>query len=234
MADPVPAAQKILKENDRLAIALRERFTSRGLLCLNFISSPGSGKTALLERTLRELPRDVRAAVVTGDIQTDNDARRLARAGYPVKQISTGGICHLDASMVTRALADWDLDDIDLLFVENVGNLVCPTSFDLGEHAKIVLLSVTEGDDKPEKYPGIFRKAELMLITKADLLPYVPFDIDQARALARGIHPGIQDIVLSTQTGDGFTAWRAWLAARLAAARLTAAVATRAHAEARR
>lgn len=214
--EPLPA-QKILKENDRLAAALRERFARHGLLCLNFISSPGSGKTALLERTLRELPSGLRVAVLTGDIQTDNDARRLARAGHPVKQISTGGICHLDAGMITRALADWDLDGVDLLLIENVGNLVCPTSFDLGEHAKIVLLSVTEGEDKPEKYPGIFRRAELALITKSDLLPYVPFDLDRARTLARAVNPGIQDLVVSTQTGDGFEAWQAWLAARLAA-----------------
>jgi hydrogenase nickel incorporation protein HypB len=213
MTPNAPLEGKILRENDRLAAGLREEFERQRLLCLNFISAPGSGKTALLERTLTELPAGTRAAVLTGDIQTDNDARRIARAGFPVKQISTGGICHLDASMVTRALENWNLD-IDLLFIENVGNLVCPTSFDLGEHAKIVLLSVTEGEDKPEKYPGIYRRAELALFTKADLLPHVDFDLALARALARHIHPDIDQIVLSSRTGEGMDQWQAWLAAR--------------------
>jgi hydrogenase nickel incorporation protein HypB len=154
--------------------------------------------------------------VLTGDIQTDNDARRIARAGFPVKQISTGGICHLDASMVTRALESWDLDSIDLLFVENVGNLVCPSSYDLGEHAKVVLLSVTEGEDKPEKYPGIYRRAALALFTKADLLPHVDFDLSLARALASHIHPDIEQLVVSSRTGEGMDQWQAWLAARRA------------------
>jgi hydrogenase nickel incorporation protein HypB len=213
-ATTAPVAGKILKENDRLAGILREHFEHQGLLCLNFISAPGSGKTALLERTLTELPAGTRAAVLTGDIQTDNDARRIARAGYPVKQISTGGICHLDASMITRAVDDWVLDDVDLLFIENVGNLVCPTSFDLGEHAKIVLLSVTEGEDKPEKYPGIYRRAELALFTKADLLPHVDFDLPLAQRLASQIHPGIDQILVSAKTGQGMHEWHAWLAAR--------------------
>jgi hydrogenase nickel incorporation protein HypB len=213
MPTSAPIEGKILRENDRLAGELREAFERRGILCLNFISSPGSGKTMLLERTLATLPAGMRAAVLTGDIQTDNDARRIARAGFPVKQISTGGICHLDASMVARALADWDLDAIDVLFIENVGNLVCPASFDLGEHAKIVLLSVTEGEDKPEKYPGIYRRADLLLITKADLLPHVDFDVARARALAEHIHPGIEQIVLSCLTGEGMESWQAWLAA---------------------
>ena len=220
MTTNVPIERKILKENDRLAAELRTRFASRGLLCLNFISSPGSGKTTLLERTLTGLPRGTRAAVLTGDIQTDNDARRIARSGYPVKQISTGGTCHLDASMVTRALdeARWDLDSIDLLFIENVGNLVCPTSFDLGERAKIVLLSVTEGDDKPEKYPGIYRRAALALITKSDLLPHVDFDVARARAHAERVHPGLRHVLMSCHSGQGMDEWQEWLAARRAAA----------------
>jgi hydrogenase nickel incorporation protein HypB len=209
-----PIEGKILRENDRLAGELRSAFQRHGLLCLNFISAPGSGKTMLLERTLAALPAGTRAAVLTGDIQTDNDARRIARAGFPVKQISTGGTCHLDAGMVTRALADWDLDAIDVLFIENVGNLVCPASFDLGEHAKVVLLSVTEGEDKPEKYPGIYRRAELALITKADLLPHVDFDVARARALAQQIHPAIHQIVISCQTGQGMDQWQAWLSSR--------------------
>jgi len=213
-----PIEGKILRENDRIAGGLRDAFARRGLLCLNFISAPGSGKTALLERTLTSLPAGTRAAVLTGDIQTDNDARRIARAGFPVRQISTGGICHLDAAMVERALAGWDLDAIDVLFIENVGNLVCPTSFDLGEHAKIVLLSVTEGEDKPEKYPGIYRRAELVLITKADLLPYVEFDLARARALAASIHPAIQQILVSSRSGEGMEQWLEWLAARVKSA----------------
>jgi hydrogenase nickel incorporation protein HypB len=220
-----PIEGKILRENDRIASGLRDAFERRGLLCLNFISAPGSGKTTLLERTLAGLPAGTRAAVLTGDIQTDNDARRIARAGFPVQQISTGGICHLDASMVARALAAWNLDAIDMLFIENVGNLVCPAGFDLGEHAKIALLSVTEGEDKPEKYPGIYRRAELVLITKADLLPYVDFDVARARALAEHIHPAIQHIVVSGVTGEGMAEWQQWLAARrgLAAERLAEA-----------
>ena len=162
------------------------------MLAVNLISSPGSGKTALLERTLEDFAPGTRVAVVTGDIQTDNDARRLARFGYPVKQITTGGACHLDARMVEKSLASWDLASLDLLIIENVGNLVCPTSYDLGEAAKIVLLSVTEGEDKPLKYPGIFHRAELMVLTKIDLLPYVPFDIAAARVNARKVHPAME------------------------------------------
>ena len=144
----------ILNENERIAAHLRDEFAASGTVCLNFISSPGSGKTALLEKTLELLPREMRAAVLTGDLQTDNDARRLARYGYPVRQITTVGACHLDARMIEKHLEGWRLADIDLLLIENVGNLVCPTSYELGEEAKIVVLSVTEGEDKPLKYPG--------------------------------------------------------------------------------
>src|SRR5579862_10046191 len=179
---------KVLSENDRIAARLRDAFGARGTLALNLISSPGSGKTMLLEKTLEMLPAGTRAAVLTGDIQTDNDARRLGRYGYPVRQITTAGACHLDARMVENHLTDW-LDDypLDILFIENVGNLVCPPSYDLGEDAKIVVLSVTEGEDKPLKYPGIFRKAELMILNKMDLLPYVPFDPKLAIENARRI-----------------------------------------------
>jgi hydrogenase nickel incorporation protein HypB len=150
--------RKVLSENDRLAAELRGEFTRHGIFCLNLIGSPGSGKTALLERTLASFPPDKRVAVLTGDIRTDADARRLARYGFPVRQITTAGACHLDAKMVVRALEGWDLASLDLLFIENVGNLVCPTSYDLGEAAKVVLLSVPEGEEKPLKYPGIFFK----------------------------------------------------------------------------
>jgi hydrogenase nickel incorporation protein HypB len=204
--------KKVLSENDRIASELREKYREHGILCLNFISSPGAGKTALLERTLEGLPRETRVAALTGDIQTDNDAQRLARFGFPVQQISSGGACHLDARMVERALAEWDLNRIDLLFVENVGNLVCPTSYDLGEATKIVLLSVTEGDDKPLKYPATFFKASLMLLNKIDLLPHVPFDLERARENARRVHPGIEILEVSCTTGTGLEAWQQWLA----------------------
>jgi hydrogenase nickel incorporation protein HypB len=176
----LPLKSKVLNENQIIAESLRERFREHGILCLNLISAPGSGKTALLERTLASLDRSTRVCVLTGDIQTDNDARRLAQYGFPVQQITTGGTCHLDGRMIEKHLAAWNLDDIDLLFIENVGNLVCPSSYDLGEASKIVLLSVTEGEDKPLKYPSIFFKSDLFLLTKIDLLPYVPFDIDVA------------------------------------------------------
>ncbi|MBI3484579.1 MAG: hydrogenase nickel incorporation protein HypB [Acidobacteria bacterium] len=210
----VPVEKKVLNENQRIAAELRGQFQSRGILCLNLISSPGSGKTSLLEQTLAHVS-GVRAAVLTGDIQTDNDARRLARFGLPVQQITTGGTCHLDARMIERALAAWDLAGLDLLFIENVGNLVCPSSYDLGEAAKIALLSVTEGDDKPLKYPGIFSKAELMVLNKMDLLPYVPFDVPRARENARRIHPGIEILEVSCLSGAGLDLWHGWLVQRL-------------------
>jgi hydrogenase nickel incorporation protein HypB len=210
----VEVQEKVLSENDKLALQLRERFRRHEVFCLNLISSPGSGKTALLERTLEALPKSARVAVLTGDLQTENDARRLAAAGFPVKQITTGDTCHLDASMIIRALADWNLDDIDILFVENVGNLVCPTSYDLGEHAKVVLLSVTEGEDKPLKYPAIFAIAELCIINKVDLLPYVPFKLAQAIANARQVHPGMEIVETSCTSLRGLDAWLAWVERR--------------------
>ena len=210
----VPLEQKVLSENERLAASLRERFREHGVLCVNLISSPGSGKTTLLERTLESLPRDARVAVLTGDIQTENDAARLKRFGFPVKQITTGGTCHLDARMIEKHLADWNLADLDILFIENVGNLVCPSSYDLGEAAKIVILSVTEGEDKPLKYPSIFFKSELLILSKVDLLPYVPFDIEAAEQNARRIHPGMEVLRISCSQQDGLDAWLAWLQSR--------------------
>jgi hydrogenase nickel incorporation protein HypB len=191
----VAVEEKVLSENDKVAMGLRQRFAQHRIFCVNLISSPGSGKTALL----------------TGDLQTENDARRLARAGFPVKQITTGDTCHLDATMIIRATADWDLSAIDTLFIENVGNLVCPTSYDLGEHAKIVVLSVTEGEDKPLKYPSIFAVAELCLINKIDLLPYVPFDLPRALANVQQVHPGMPVVQTSATTKQGLDAWLAWL-----------------------
>ncbi|MBZ5721455.1 MAG: hydrogenase nickel incorporation protein HypB [Acidobacteriia bacterium] len=207
----VPLEQKVLSENDRIAAELRARFREHGIFCLNLISSPGSGKTSLLERTLESLPRHDRVAVLTGDIQTDNDAARLRRFGFPVKQITTGGTCHLDARMIERHLADWKLEDIDLLFIENVGNLVCPSSYDLGEAAKVVVLSVTEGEDKPLKYPSIFFKSELLVLNKIDLLPYVPFDLNAAVENARRVHPGMEIVKVSCLTRNGLHDWMMWL-----------------------
>jgi hydrogenase nickel incorporation protein HypB len=214
----VAIERKVLSENDQIAARLREALRDTATLAVNLISSPGAGKTALLEKTLEMLPSGTRVAVLTGDIQTDNDARRLARYGYPVRQITTAGACHLDARMVENHLTDW-LDDglnngLDLLLIENVGNLVCPTSYDLGEDAKIVVLSVTEGEDKPLKYPGIFRKAELMILNKVDLLPYVPFDPQLALENARRIHPDIEIVETSCTTRAGLDQWVAWLTGR--------------------
>ena len=211
----VAIERKVLSENDRIAQALREQFARCGTLVLNCISSPGSGKTSLLERTLEGFSAETRVAVVTGDIQTDNDARRLARFGFPVRQITTAGACHLDARMVEKSLQGWDLSRLRLLLIENVGNLVCPTSYDLGEESKIVILSVTEGDDKPLKYPGAFAKSRLMVLNKIDLLPYVPFDMEAARRNARSIHPDIEIIETSCTAGNGLDSWRQWIAERM-------------------
>jgi len=205
--------KKVLSENDRLAAELRQRYREQNILCVNFISAPGSGKTALLEKTLGSFAPGKSVAVLTGDLQTDNDARRLMRYGFPVRQIVTGGTCHLDARMVERHLSELGFRGPGLLLVENVGNLVCPSSYDLGEAAKIVLLSVTEGEDKPLKYPGIFHRASLMILTKTDLLPYVEFDPKLALENARKVHPEIDYLALSSRTGEGFDQWLAWLAA---------------------
>ncbi len=210
----VPLERKVLSENDRIAAGLRERFRAHGVLCVNLISAPGSGKTSLLERTLESFHAEDRVAVLTGDIQTDNDAARLRRYGFPVRQITTGGTCHLDARMIERALEDWPLESLDILFIENVGNLVCPASYDLGEAAKVVLLSVTEGEDKPLKYPSIFFKSSLLLLTKIDLLPYLKIDIQAAEENARRIHPGMEIVRLSCVSGEGMEAWREWLRQR--------------------
>ena len=207
----VPLQKKVLSENDRVASSLRESFRQHDVLCVNLISSPGSGKTTLLERTLEILPRDARVAVLTGDIQTENDANRLKRFGFSVKQITTGGTCHLDARMIEKHLEDWNLSNLDILFIENVGNLVCPSSYDLGEAAKIVILSVTEGEDKPLKYPSIFFKSELMILSKTDLLPHVPFDPDLAEQNARRVHPGMEVLRVSCLTRVGMAAWVQWL-----------------------
>jgi hydrogenase nickel incorporation protein HypB len=210
----VPLEGKVLNENARVAAELRERFREHRVLVVNLISSPGSGKTTLLEKTLESFSPAEKVAVLTGDLQTENDANRLKRYGVPVKQITTGGTCHLDARMIEKHIADWDLEKLDLLIVENVGNLVCPSSYDLGEAAKIVLLSVTEGEDKPLKYPSIFFKSELMVLTKTDLLPYVPFDAALAIENARRVHAEMEVVIVSCLTGHGMQDWLGWLARR--------------------
>ena len=210
----VAIEKKVLNENDQVAGRLRERLADFGTLSLNFIGSPGAGKTAFLEGTLERLAAHTRTAVLTGDLQTENDAIRLRRYGYPVRQITTGGACHLDARMVQTHLEDLLKVGLELLLIENVGNLVCPTSYDLGEDAKVVVLSVCEGEDKPLKYPGIFRKAELMLLTKIDLLPHVPFKPELALENARKINPEIEIIETSYTTGAGFDRWLEWLSRR--------------------
>lgn len=208
----------ILKKNDELAAGLRTRFTTSGVLVLNLVSSPGTGKTALLERTLRELrARGSRVAVLVGDLETDNDARRLASSGAPVRQINTHGICHLDAEMVGKHIDEWqslDLAALDYLFIENVGNLVCPSSYDLGERIRVVLLSVTEGEDKPLKYPGLFNSADAAIITKIDIAQPCGFNREQAIQNINEIRPGIRIFETSARTGQGMNDWLDYLAAQ--------------------
>jgi hydrogenase nickel incorporation protein HypB len=207
----IQVEKKVLNENQIVAAKLRDIFQRHGIFCFNIISSPGSGKTSLLERTLELLPVQSRVAVLVGDLQTENDAKRLERFGFPVRQIITGGTCHLDARMIEKHLAEWDLEKLDTLIIENVGNLVCPTSYDLGELFKVVMLSVTEGEDKPLKYPSIFFKSELMILNKIDLLPYVPFDAAKAKENARKVHPGMEILDVSCTTGAGLDRWMQWL-----------------------
>jgi hydrogenase nickel incorporation protein HypB len=212
----VELRQGILKKNDELARELRQRFTSAGVLVLNLVSSPGTGKTAFLERTLRDLRLSgARVAALVGDLETDNDARRLAASGAPVRQINTHGICHLEAEMVSRHLADWEgveLDELDYLFIENVGNLVCPSSYDLGERVRVALLSVTEGEDKPLKYPTLFNSADAAVVTKMDIAEAVGYDRETALKNIREIRPGIRIFETSAKTGTGMDPWLAYLA----------------------
>jgi len=204
----IEVRERVMERNDQLAGEVRRRLQDHGVPALNLVSSPGSGKTALLERTLQELGCELRMAVVTGDVQTQNDADRIARwTERLVYAVVTGGACHLDARQIGAALDDLDLSDVDLLFIENVGNLVCPASWDLGETAKVVLFSVTEGEDKPVKYPKMFRVARYAILNKMDLLPYVPFDVDRAVAFAREINPDLQFFFTSALTGEGMASW---------------------------
>jgi len=204
--------KKVLNENQKLAAELREKFREHKILVVNIISSPGSGKTTLLERTLERWDKSKRVVLLTGDLQTENDAKRLAQWGFPVKQIITGGTCHLDAKMIEKHLADWPLDSFDLLIIENVGNLVCPTSYDLGEHFKVVILSVTEGEDKPLKYPTLFNSADAAVITKMDIAEPCGFDRELALKNINEIRPGIRIFETSAKTGVGMGEWLAYLA----------------------
>jgi hydrogenase nickel incorporation protein HypB len=217
----------VLSKNDRLAAALRARFHSAGLLALNLVSSPGTGKTAFLERTLAGLvAAGARPAALVGDLATDNDARRLARSGAQVRQIETHGLCHLEAELIAEHLeaAGWELAALDYLFVENVGNLVCPSSYDLGEQIRVVLLSAAEGEDKPLKYPGMFSSADIAVITKMDLAAPCDLDLGLMRRNIESVRPGITIFETSAKTGAGLGHWLGWLAERRASARGAGAV----------
>jgi hydrogenase nickel incorporation protein HypB len=203
----VEVRQNVLKRNDEIARALRQRFQEAGVFVVSLVSSPGAGKTAFLEKTLMLLKQRCRPAALVGDLATDNDAARLARSQAPVKQITTGTLCHLEAVMVERALETWNLSELDVLFIENVGNLVCPSSYDLGENLRLVLLSVTEGEDKPLKYPTIFNSADIAVITKIDLAEAVEFDRATTEHNIHAIHPGMRIFEISAKTGVGFDDW---------------------------
>jgi hydrogenase nickel incorporation protein HypB len=210
----VEVRKNVLKQNDVIARALRERFRQAGVLVVSLVSSPGSGKTAFLEKTLTLLHSRYKVAALVGDLATENDAARLARSQAPVKQIITGTVCHLEAAMVQTALEGWDLNHLDFLFIENVGNLVCPSSYDLGEDLRFVLLSVTEGEDKPLKYPTIFNSADVAIITKFDLAAAVEFDEPAAIRNIQAVRPGMEVFKLSAKTGEGMADCLAFLERR--------------------
>jgi hydrogenase nickel incorporation protein HypB len=212
MAEQVQLWKKVLSDNDALAEQNRRRFRDSGVCVLNIISSPGSGKTSLLEQTLRHFKDELKMAVITGDVETENDADRLKAAGGPVVwPIVTGGACHLDARMIEKSLDKFALEEQDLLIIENVGNLVCPAAYDLGEDTKVVLISTTEGDDKPLKYPAVFRRASLMVVNKVDLLGMSDFSLERVTQNARNINSGMEIISLSCRTGEGLNDWFSWL-----------------------
>jgi len=215
----VKIEQDILAKNDQIAAGNRQRLSDRGVFALNLVSSPGSGKTTLLAASIRTLMPAQAVAVIEGDQQTTNDAERIRAAGAPAIQVNTGKGCHLDAAMVERALERLPLPSGGVLFIENVGNLVCPAAFDLGEACKVAVLSVTEGEDKPLKYPDMFRAARLLLLNKVDLLPYLNFDVEQCIAYARQVNPEIEVMQVSATTGQGMDAWLAWVRAGVRRAR---------------
>jgi hydrogenase nickel incorporation protein HypB len=214
----IKVVRRVLDVNDKMAEQNRKMFTEKGIFVLNVMSSPGSGKTMTLEKTLVRIAPQIKCAVIVGDICTTNDADRLAVSGVPVVQVNTdefGGDCHLAAHVIDKAAAGLDLDDIDLLIVENVGNLVCPAEFDIGEDARAVVLSVTEGEDKPVKYPLMFRECEVALLNKVDLLPYLDYDKDKAIDYIHQVHPDMPIFEISAKTEEGFEPWLEWLAGKV-------------------
>jgi hydrogenase nickel incorporation protein HypB len=217
----VEVRAKVMKQNDFLAHALRERFEASGVSVVGLVSSPGSGKTTFLEKILSGLARDFRVAALVGDLATDNDAARLKRATPNVRQITTGTICHLDAQMIGRVLEGWQLDALDFIFIENVGNLVCPSSYDLGEELRLVLLSATEGEDKPLKYPTIFNSSDVAIITKMDMAEAADFDLAAARRNIESVRPGMQIFEVSAKTGSGMQEVLQFLRDQLARSRET-------------
>jgi hydrogenase nickel incorporation protein HypB len=217
MSEPrmIEVRRNVLKQNDVTARALRQQFRAAGVFVVSLVSSPGSGKTTFLEKTLTQLQPRYRVAALVGDLATENDALRLARSKAPVKQITTGTLCHLEAAMVQNALQEWDLNQLDFLFIENVGNLVCPSSYDLGENLRLVLMSVTEGEDKPLKYPTIFNSADVAVITKNELAAAVEFDWETARRSIESVRPGMRIFRLSAKTGEAMEAYLDFLVEQL-------------------
>jgi len=211
----IKIGDKILSENDRIAVENRELLKRNGIYSINLISSPGSGKTSIIEALLRRVPKHLRAFVLIGDVQTENDAERIRQAGFPAKQIITGGGCHLNAKMIADRLKEIDLSNLNLLVIENVGNLVCPSAYDLGEDDKIVILSLPEGEDKPVKYPAIFSKASLMLLHKIDLLSYINFDKEKAKRYALSVNPKLKIIETSCINGEGIEEFKSWVVCRI-------------------
>lgn len=215
----VEVRKNVLKQNDVVARALRERFRDEQCFVISLVSSPGAGKTAFLEKILAQISVRCKVAALVGDLATENDANRLARSKVPVRQIMTGTVCHLEAAMIQQALDSWDVGPLDILFIENVGNLVCPSSYDLGEDLRLVLLSVTEGEDKPLKYPTIFNSADVAVITKVDLSAAVEFDEDLVRANIHAVRPGMSIMKLSSKTGQGLAEFLEFIDARRSKAR---------------
>ncbi len=224
MSEPrlVEVRRNVLKQNDVLARGLREQFRAAGVFVVSLVSSPGSGKTMFLEKTLTMLQPQYRVAALVGDLATENDAMRLSRSKAPVKQITTGTVCHLEAAMVQNALDGWDLSKLDFLFIENVGNLVCPSSYDLGENLRLVLMSVTEGEDKPLKYPTIFNSADVAVVTKNELASAVEFDWNAARKSIESVRPGMQIFRVSAKTGEGMSEFLEFLQQRMAEQKVVA------------
>jgi hydrogenase nickel incorporation protein HypB len=216
MSEPrlIEVRKNVLKNNDVLARSLRERFHEAGVFVVSLVSSPGAGKTEFLEKTLSALKERFRVAALVGDLATENDAVRLSRSGAPVRQITTGTVCHLEAEMVERALGDWDLNSLDILFIENVGNMVCPSSYDLGEELRLVLMSVTEGEDKPLKYPTIFNTGDVAMITKIDIADAVEFDREAAQKSIQSVRPGMEILEVSAKSGQGMNEWLEFLISR--------------------